>query len=98
ADRVDRTALWRAIGETTQSTCCRDEVGRLAVPALLVNGTREQAFQPHRDFAAKAIPGLRVVDLDAGHAVNVERPREFESAVLGFVAGVVQSDSRTVGA
>ena len=86
ADRADRTALWRAIQETTRSTCCRDVAAKLALPVLLVNGARERAFQEHRDFAAAAIPGVRVVDLDAGHAVNVECPREFEAAVLELVS------------
>jgi len=85
ADRVDRESLWRAVTETTRSTCCRDIVAKLATPALLVNGARERAFQPHRDFAAQTIPGIEVRDLDAGHAVNVEAPREFEAALLGFV-------------
>lgn len=87
ADRVDREALFRTITHTTRSTCCRDVVAKLAVPTLLVNGTRERAFQPHRDFAAATIPGLRIVDLDAGHAVNVEAPARFEAAVIEFVTG-----------
>ncbi|HTO54305.1 MAG TPA: alpha/beta hydrolase [Myxococcota bacterium] len=86
ADRVDREALWRAITETTQSTCSRDQVSKLTRPTLLVNGLRERAFQPHRAFAAEAIPGISIRDLDAGHAVNVEAPREFETALLQFVA------------
>jgi 2-succinyl-6-hydroxy-2,4-cyclohexadiene-1-carboxylate synthase len=86
ADRVDREALWRAITETTRSTCCRDQVAKLAPPTLLVNGIHERAFQPHRSFAAEAIPGISIRDLDGGHAVNVEAPREFETALLRFVA------------
>jgi len=85
ADRVDRESLWRAITETTRSTCCRNEVAKLAAPVLLVNGARERAFQPHRAFAAAAIRELEVRDLEAGHAVNVEAPREFEAALLAFV-------------
>jgi len=88
ADRVDRESLWRAVTETTRSTCCRDEVAKLAAPVLLVNGARERAFQPHRAFAAETIPAIQVRDLDAGHAVNVEAPREFEAALLEFVARV----------
>ena len=84
-DRVDRESLWRAVTETTRSTCCRDVVAKLAAPALLVNGARERAFQPHRAFAAETIPAIEVRDLDAGHAVNVESPREFEAALLKFV-------------
>jgi len=86
ADRVDRAALWRALTDTIRSTCCRDVAAKLALPVLLVNGARERAFQEHRDFAAAVIPGIRVVDLDGGHAVNVECPREFEAALLDFCA------------
>jgi pimeloyl-ACP methyl ester carboxylesterase len=61
------------------------DLGRIAVPSLLVNGRREAAFQPLRDLAAREIPGLEVVDLDAGHSVNVGAAAAFNAAVAAFI-------------
>jgi 2-succinyl-6-hydroxy-2,4-cyclohexadiene-1-carboxylate synthase len=61
-------------------------LGEIATPTLLVNGAREKSFQPLRDMAAKALPGLEVVDLEGGHPVNLDRPAEFNAAVRAFLA------------
>ena len=66
--------------------CCRDEAHDLAVPTLLVNGRFEKVFQPDRDFAAATIPGIEIVDLDAGHSVNIEAAAGFDRAVTDFAA------------
>jgi pimeloyl-ACP methyl ester carboxylesterase len=58
------------------------------VPTLLVNGTWEKRFQPMREAAAKAIPGVTVVDLPAGHSVNIEAAEGFDAAVKAFVERV----------
>ncbi len=62
-----------------------DDLHRLDVPTLLINGRYERAFQPCVDQARAAIPELSVVDLDGGHSVNIDRPAEFNRAVLGFI-------------
>ncbi len=56
------------------------------VPALLVCGTRERRFKALRDVAEKAMPHLEVVDLDGGHAVNLEAPEEFDRAASAFIS------------
>jgi len=61
------------------------DLGRIAVPSLLVNGTRETAFQPLRDKAAREIPGLEIVDIDGGHNINLDPPETFNAAVSAFV-------------
>lgn len=66
---------------------CRDELDQLSVPVLLVNGRWEKAFQPSVALAREQIRDLTVVELDGGHSINVERPSEFEDAVLEFIAG-----------
>jgi pimeloyl-ACP methyl ester carboxylesterase len=58
---------------------------RTAAPTLLVNGTREAAFQPVRDWAAAQLPALEIVDLPGGHSVNLDTAAGFNTAVLGFV-------------
>ena len=86
ADRIDRYALWQATATTARNLSCRAVASQIAVPTLLVNGRFEKAFQADRDFAVDTIPGLEVVDLDAGHSVNVEAPREFDDALIRFAA------------
>ena len=54
------------------------------VPTLLVVGEREERFAPQRRFAEEAMPQLSVVGIDAGHAVNLEAPAAFNSAVTAF--------------
>ena len=59
------------------------------MPALLVNGIWEKKFQPMRDEAVRLLAGLKIVDLDGGHSVNMEAAEGFNAAVRDFVAGVV---------
>lgn len=61
--------------------------GELQVPMLLVVGDRDTDFAPSAPgFAARFPEGMvRVVHLaEAGHAANIEQPREFEAAVTRF--------------
>jgi 2-succinyl-6-hydroxy-2,4-cyclohexadiene-1-carboxylate synthase len=62
------------------------DIGRIAVPTLLVNGVRETAFQPLRDRAVREVPGLAVADLDGGHSVNLDCADGFNTAVAAFIA------------
>jgi pimeloyl-ACP methyl ester carboxylesterase len=62
-----------------------DQLADLRVPVLLVNGRWETGFRPHVDEARAAIPHLEVVDLEGGHAINIEQPEGFNVAVLDFV-------------
>ncbi|MBA4179473.1 MAG: hypothetical protein C0506_02695 [Anaerolinea sp.] len=64
-----------------------ERLGELAVPTLLVVGTREEAFaRAVPDFVARMPEGMvRQVDLaEAGHAANLEQPEAFEAAVVEF--------------
>ncbi len=63
-----------------------DRLGEIAVPTLLANGRREKSFQPLRDVAAGAIPGLEIVDLDGGHPINLDQAGAFNAAVMVFLA------------
>jgi pimeloyl-ACP methyl ester carboxylesterase len=86
ADAIPRDALWHATVTTARGLSCRRVAAELAVPTLLVNGRFERSFQPDRDFAARSIPQLEVVDLDAGHSVNIEAPEAFDRALIDFAA------------
>jgi len=72
---------------TSPGLCVTPRLGEIAVPTLLVNGRGEKRFQPLRDHAEKAIPGVEIVDLDGGHPVNLDQPEQFNAAVGGFLAG-----------
>lgn len=65
---------------------CDDELHRLAMPVLLVNGRWEKAFQPFVEVAQRSIPQLEVVPLEGGHSINIEQPEGFDRAVLAFTA------------
>ena len=74
------------IAHTVHGLSVAEDLAKLRVPSLLVNGTREAAFQPLRALAASAIAGLEIVDLDGGHSVNLDCPAGFNAAVAGFIA------------
>ena len=58
----------------------------IAVPALIVVGERDAPFLGAAEAMARRIPGARKVVLaDAGHAPNIDRPAEFDRAVLDFL-------------
>lgn len=86
ADGVPGRAMHGLTQETLPQLCCLDDLEKIAVPTLLVNGRFEKAFQPDRDRAAARVPDIEVVDLDGGHSVNVEAPDAFDEAVLAFDA------------
>ncbi len=69
-------------GGPWQST---DDLHRLKVPTLLINGRFEKVFQPCVDQATAAIDDLQVINLDGGHSVNIDQPAAFDQAVLDFV-------------
>jgi pimeloyl-ACP methyl ester carboxylesterase len=84
ADRITPYALWQAVETTARELSCREEAAEIAVPTLVINGRREAAFQHDRDFLAATVPGVCIVDLDAGHSVNIEVPTAFNEAVIDF--------------
>lgn len=88
ADATDPRAFVRLTRVTGPELSMRARLGRIACPTLLVNGRWEKSFQPLRDYAAASIPGCRVADVDAGHAVNLENPAAFDDAVTGFFSSI----------
>lgn len=71
---------------STPNVPVRDQVQHLKPPTLLVCGARERRFADKRQFAEQTIPGLQVVDANAGHAVNIEAAAVFNRAVLDFIS------------
>lgn len=65
----------------------RQTVGTIPCPTLVINGLRDPATPPNMgEFIAQHINDARVVVLDAAHLSNIERPAEFNSAVLEFLS------------
>lgn len=62
-----------------------DRMAEVSVPTLLTVGTQEDKFLPlvHR---ARRIPGVEIVELDAGHPVNAHDPDGWNAAVVDFLA------------
>ncbi len=57
------------------------------VPTLVLVGAQDQPFLAATDYMAGKIPGATRVVIDgAGHASNIDRPREFNAAVTTFLA------------
>ncbi len=86
AARVNPKAVAMAIRHTLPGLSLVRELEQIEVPTLLVNGAWEKQFQPHRETALSRIPACKVVDLAAGHAVNLEAPAAFNSAVVDFLS------------
>jgi 2-succinyl-6-hydroxy-2,4-cyclohexadiene-1-carboxylate synthase len=74
------------IGVVRHDWRCDDELHRLSMPTLLVNGRWEKAFQPFVEQARRAVAGLEVVSLEGGHSINIEQPEGFDRAVLAFTS------------
>ena len=60
----------------------------ITAPTLIVVGAQDPVTPPaDGERLRRAIPGARLVTLEAAHLSNVEQPAAFTAAVLGFVAG-----------
>lgn len=71
---------------TVLPSSVRGRIGDNRVPSLLVVGEREERFREPRRYAEANLPHLRVVALDAGHAVNLEAAQAFNEAVIDFLS------------
>ena len=64
-------------------------LGEISCPVLVVRGTRSPSFA---DATARAmlatLPDARLVELDAGHNVPLDRPAELADAAVRFARGV----------
>jgi len=85
AARHDPLGIANALRYTNPAASVRARLGENSRPALLVCGARERRFQPLRGVAAAEMPNLEIVDLDAGHGLNMEAPQAFNQAVMDFM-------------
>ena len=66
-----------------------DSLATISVPTLVIVGADDRDFLVPADMMAAEIPGATKVVIDnAGHAVNIDQPEAFQSAVLSFLKEV----------
>ncbi|MGH8059075.1 MAG: alpha/beta fold hydrolase [Candidatus Entotheonellia bacterium] len=65
------------------------ELGRIAVPTLIIVGNLDLPFIEPSKLMHERIPGSKLVVIPgAGHLANIERPAEFNEAVMAFLDGL----------
>lgn len=81
---------WADGAQTDPLPALHERLGEVRAPSLVVHGARDVAG--YREIArviAADVPGAQRYELaSAGHLVNLERPDEFNTAVLDFLASV----------
>ncbi len=85
AELLQPLGIANTLRYTTPEVSVRYELAGNSKPALLVCGTREKRFQPHREFLQANMPNLNVAELSAGHGVNMETPGDFDRVVVDFI-------------
>lgn len=84
ADNISSEAIDRG-GLIARKLNVMDIIDNVTVPMMLTNGIYEKSFQPAAAKIKEEFPAIRVADLLAGHAVNIEAADEFNKAVLDFI-------------
>lgn len=85
AAALDPRGVANTLRYTNPNVTVRTRLHGNVVPALLICGTQETRFAPHREFARAQMPNLSIVDLHVGHGVNMEDVRGFNRAVSTFI-------------
>ena len=68
-----------------------ERVAEISCPVLVVRGTRSSSLSAEvaRDLV-RDLPNARLVELDAGHNVALDRPSELAQAVMSFAGGATE--------
>ena len=63
-----------------------DNIATIDVPTLVIVGSEDKPFLGSSEYMAKKISGAKLVKIEgAGHAANMEKPDEFNAALLSFL-------------
>jgi pimeloyl-ACP methyl ester carboxylesterase len=72
-----------------QDSRVMDAITTISVPTLVIVGSEDKAFIGSSEYMAKKIPGARLVSVGgAAHAANMQKPDEFNTALLDFLDGL----------
>ena len=64
----------------------RESTPRITAPTLVIVGAQDPATLPsYGEEIQKMIKGSKLVSLDAAHLSNIEQPKAYTDAVLGFL-------------
>ena len=85
SELLNPLGIANSVRYTNPYVSVRESIQHNRRPALLLCGSRERRFKDHRDFAAANMPGLDIVDLDAGHGMNMEAHEAFNDAACDFI-------------
>lgn len=83
-DEHDALGIAESLYITNARLPLGDRVTEVSRPTLLTLGVDEERFQPLLP-QARRIPGLEVVELAGGHAVNAHDPAGWNAAVTAFI-------------
>ena len=59
-------------------------IDSITPPFMIANGVYEKSFQVDLDRLKTGRPGLKVVNMQGGHAVNIEAADEFSATMIQF--------------
>jgi len=85
AARLSPKGIANAIRYTRPELSVLGRFERTLVPTLIVNGLRENGFQPLLEGIKPLLQSLKVVDLDGGHSINIEAASSFNEVVKSFM-------------
>ncbi len=93
-ENADPVGIANTLRYTMPEVSVRDVICANQVPSLLICGNREKRFKVFRDFARDHMPCLEIIDLNAGHAVNVGAADQFNAAATEFIVRQIDSGRR----
>jgi len=74
---------------TQRDAAVMESLPTIKAPSLVLVGSEDKPFLAATDYMAAKIPGAQKVIIDgAGHAANIDKPAEFNAAVVSFLKGV----------
>jgi len=72
----------------------RNLLREISLPTLLVAGKFDQQFSSLLPIAIENIPALEFIELDGGHAVNIDAAERFNEAVREFILRYCSRDDK----
>lgn len=83
--RSSKDALTRILSGSDRRDEAWRALGALAMPVLVVRGTRSESLRAETfTRMLETIPDVHGLELDAGHNVQLDRPRELADAIVAF--------------